>query len=112
MHAVSNIGLYLAQAAQPAPGGAGFMVQMMPMILIFVVMYLLLIRPQQQKAKEHREMVSRLKVGDAVVTTGGMHGKITGVKELTVILAIADKVEVEIVRSAIGTVLSDAVEKN
>ena len=70
-----------------------------------VIMYLLLIRPQQRKAKEHQEMVNRLKAGDRVVTTGGLHGTIGSVRDNTVMLRVADKVEIEVVRSAVGTVL-------
>lgn len=117
MNMFSGLCILVADAAQPAPagaapGGGAFIVQMMPMILIFVIMYLLLIRPQQQKAKQHREMVSKLKVGDRIVTSGGIHGTVSGVKEQTVMLKIADKVEVEVVRSAIGTVLSGSSEGN
>jgi preprotein translocase subunit YajC len=82
---------------------------MLLMLPIFGIMYFLLIRPQQVKAREHRELVSRLKVGDHVVTSGGIHGRISGVKEDTVMLTIADKVEVEVVRSSIGAVLKDSV---
>jgi preprotein translocase subunit YajC len=89
-----------------APGGfPAIIAQMMPLVLVFVIMYLLLIRPQQKKAKEHREMVNRLKAGDRVVTNGGMHGTVTGVSEQTVRVQVAEKVEVTLVRSAIATVL-------
>lgn len=69
-----------AQAA--APGGAGgmeFLVQFAPFILIFVIMYFLLIRPQQKRAKDHKDMIKNLRRGDVVVMTGGLIGKIVKV---------------------------------
>jgi preprotein translocase subunit YajC len=86
------------------------MSQMLLMLPIFGIMYFLLIRPQQVKAKEHRKMVSRLKVGDRIVTSGGIHGQISGVKDDTVLLTVADKVEIEVMRSAIGVVLTEENE--
>lgn len=72
-----------------APGGFG-LVELFPFILIFVIMYFLIIRPQQKRAKEHREMLSKLRRGDEVLTQGGILGKITRVKESD------EEVEVEI----------------
>lgn len=69
-----------AQAAAGDPMGAsGFLIQIMPFILIFVIMYFLLIRPQQRRANEHREMIKNLRRGDTVVMTGGLIGKISKV---------------------------------
>ncbi|NOY82371.1 MAG: preprotein translocase subunit YajC [Kiritimatiellaeota bacterium] len=104
-------------AAQPAPGGApgdlrGMLGSFMPMILIFVIMYLLLIRPQQKKAKEHRELVSQLKAGDAVVTNGGIHGTVSTVKEKTIMLKVADGVEIEVARAAVAAVLDRTSSKD
>lgn len=82
------------------PGWLGFM----PMILIFVVMYLLLIRPQQKRQKEQRELVSRLKAGDRVLTNGGIFGTITSVKDTSVMVEIAKGIEIEVVRVAISSV--------
>ncbi|OGV71401.1 MAG: preprotein translocase subunit YajC [Lentisphaerae bacterium RIFOXYB12_FULL_65_16] len=107
---MSEVVPVLAQAA-PAPqqgGGAGFFIaQMMPLILIFVIMYLLLIRPQQKKANEHREMVNRLKVGDRIVTSGGMYGTVTGVDDKSVRIKVAENVEVRMIRSSVGAVLGE-----
>ena len=75
------------------------------MFLLLAIMYFLMLRPQQVKAKEHREMVSRLKVGDKVITTGGIHGTIAGVDDTSLMLQVAAGVEIRIVRSAVGTVL-------
>lgn len=65
-----------AQAAAPAPGGADLLLQFMPFVLIMIIMYFLLIRPQQRRAKEHREMIGNLRRGDTVVMNGGLIGKI------------------------------------
>lgn len=88
----------LAAAADeaPAPGGAGQLLSFAPLVILFVIFYFLLIRPQQKKAKEHRDMVSNLGKGDMVVTSGGIHGTITGVAEDTVTVEIADNVKVKV----------------
>lgn len=95
--------------AQAAGGGgaAGFM-QFLPLILIFVIMYFLLIRPQQKKMKEHKAMVEALRRGDQVITQGGIIGKISRVKdgENELEVEIADGVKVRVIRSTIATVLS------
>jgi preprotein translocase subunit YajC len=96
-----------AQAAGGA-GGAGAVVQFLPLILIFLIMYFLMIRPQQKKMKEHRAMVEALRRGDQVVTQGGIIGKVTRVKdgESEIEVEIADGVKVRVVRSTITQVLS------
>ena len=96
-----------AQAAGGA-GGAGAVVQFVPLILIFLIMYFLMIRPQQKKMKEHRAMVEALRRGDQVVTQGGIIGKVTRVKdgESEIEVEIADGVKVRVVRSTITQVLS------
>ena len=92
--------------AQSAGGGAAFG-QFIPLILIFAIMYFLLIRPQQKKAKEHKAMVEALRRGDQVVTQGGVIGKVTKVKENNEVeVEIADGVKVRVVQSTIVTVLS------
>ena len=102
--------LIFAQAA--APAGAqqqpNIFMSMMPLIFIFVIFYFLLIRPQQKKAKEHTKLVSSLKTGDEVVTSAGIHGVISNVKEKTVIVKIADNVKVEFDRASIVAVQSSA----
>ena len=78
-----------------------------PIILIFVIMYFLLIRPQQKKIKEHKNMVDKLRRGDQVLTQGGIIGKITKVKEGEEIeVELAKDVKVSIIRSTIVNVLS------
>ncbi|MEC3861129.1 preprotein translocase subunit YajC [Mesobacterium sp. TK19101] len=81
--------------------------QFIPLILIFAIMYLLLIRPQQKKMKEHQKMVSALRRGDQVVTQGGMIGKVVKVRENNEVeVEIAEGVKVRVVQSTISQVLS------
>ncbi len=95
-----------AQAAGGAGGVAAFG-QFIPLILIFAIMYFLLIRPQQKKAKEHRAMVEALRRGDQVITQGGIIGKVSHVREDgEVEVEIATGVKVRVVKSTITTVLS------
>jgi preprotein translocase subunit YajC len=89
--------------APPAEGGdSSFLVGFLPMILIFAVFYLLLIRPQQKKAQEHKKLLENLKKGDAVITQGGLYGKIYGITDQVVTLEIADKVRVRVSRAHIA----------
>ncbi|MCC6749648.1 MAG: preprotein translocase subunit YajC [Deltaproteobacteria bacterium] len=71
------------------------------MIIMFVVFYFLLIRPQQKRAKEHREMLANLKRGDMIVTNGGMIGKITGITDRIVTLEVAEKIRLRVMRTHI-----------
>src|SRR5438132_4337913 len=103
----------LAQAQTPAPagpggigGGLGGLI--VPMTLIFVMMYFLLIRPQKKRQTEQQRLVSALKTGDRVVTNAGIHGLISNVKESTVIVKVADNVKIEMDKSAISNVLKEA----
>lgn len=92
----------MGQGGAPAQGAAGGLASFIPLILMFVIFYFLLIRPQQKKAKEMREMISNLKRGDRVVTSGGIHGQITGLDDSTLTLEIADKVRIKVNRSSIS----------
>ncbi len=89
---------YAADTAAQAPNPlAGFL----PMILIFVIFYFLLIRPQQKKAKEQQQFLNNLKKGDEVVSSGGLHGKITGLTDNVVTLEIAENIRVKVSRQYI-----------
>ena len=102
-----------AQAAGAAPGAEGFLVQLLPLILIFVIFYFLLIRPQQKRAKEHRQMVENLRRGDQVITSGGIYGKITKVGEgEEVEVEIAQGVKIKVVRSTIAQIVSKTEPAN
>ncbi len=85
-------------AGQPAGG----LTPLIPMILMFVIFYFLLIRPQQKKQKEHREMIDNLKKGDRIITGGGLHGRITGVSDTTLTVEIAEKVRVKVNRASVA----------
>ncbi|MEX0852578.1 MAG: preprotein translocase subunit YajC, partial [Bauldia sp.] len=78
--------------------------QFMPIILIFVIMYFLILRPQQQKARRHREMVANLRRGDTVVTNGGLIGKVAKVDENELQVELAEGIRVRIVRGMVAEV--------
>ena len=86
-------------------GGLGTFV---PLILMFAIFYFLLIRPQQKKAKQHKAMLSAIKKGDRVVSSGGLHGVITGITDDVVTMEIAPKVRVKVSRGSIAGVLGRA----
>jgi preprotein translocase subunit YajC len=91
-----------------AQGAAGGFASFIPLILMFVIFYFLLIRPQQKKSKEHREMLNTLKKGDRIVTSGGLHGRITAVSEAVLTVEIADKVRVKLNRGNVAALLAAA----
>lgn len=88
---------YAANGAAPSGGIMSFI----PLILIFVIFYFLLIRPQQKKGKEHQAYLSNLKKGDNIVTSGGLHGLITGITDTVVTLEIAENIRVKVSRQHI-----------
>ena len=94
-----------AQAAA-APSGAAGLTSFIPLILVFVIMYFLMIRPQQKRMKEHRAMVEAVKKGDEIVTQGGLIGKVVAVKEGEVDVEIAPGVKVRVVRATIANVVN------
>lgn len=98
----------LAQAAPGAPEQPPVLFQFLPLIIIAVLFYFLLIRPQQKKAKEHTKLVESIKTGDQVVTNAGIHGTVANVKEKTFVIKIADNVKVEFDRAAVATVVKSA----
>lgn len=88
-------------------GGSDMLVSLLPFILIFVIMYFLILRPQQKRAKQHQEMVKNMRRGDSVVTSGGLFGKITKVvDENEIEVEVADGVRVRQMRSMIAEVRS------
>jgi preprotein translocase subunit YajC len=99
----------LAQAATPAPAAPNPLASFVPIILIFVIMYFLLFRPQMKRQKEQARLVSALKTGDRVVTSSGIHGLISNVKDRTITVKVADNVKIEMEKSAVTNVIkSDA----
>lgn len=83
-------------------GGWGAIGSFLPLILIFVIFYFLLIRPQSKKAKEHKHMLDNLKKGDKIVTSGGIHGVIEDLEEDTVTVKIAENVKIKLSRTAVS----------
>ena len=93
--------------AQGGPGGAGPgpLVSLMPIALMFVILYFLLIRPQQKRAREHDTMVQNLKRGDDIVTNGGIHGRIQGIADKILTVEIAQNVRIRLERDQVATVV-------
>lgn len=102
-----------AWAADPAPAAAnGGLLSFAPLVIIFVIFYFLLIRPQSKRAKEHRGMVAALAKGDEVVTSGGILGRITDVAEQYLTVEIADGVTVKVERATVTKVLPKGTIKS
>jgi preprotein translocase subunit YajC len=97
---ISDAMAQAGQAAQPDPW-----VSLLPLILIFVIFWFLIIRPQTKRAKQHREMVAAIKVGDEIVTQGGVLGRVTEVGDAFVSVEIADQVRVRLQRHMVGQVM-------
>jgi preprotein translocase subunit YajC len=92
-------------AGAAAPGGAGgFLVSIFPLVLIFVIFYFLLIRPQQRRMKQHQQMIQAVKVRDTAVTSGGLIGKVTKVDEAEVEMEIAQGVRVRVLKGMLSDV--------
>jgi preprotein translocase subunit YajC len=100
-----------AWAQADALGGSG-LIGILPMVLIFVVFYFLLIRPQQKRSKQHKAMVADLSKGDEVVTNGGLLGKITKVDDNFVAVEIAAGVNVKVQRAAISQMMPKGTFKS
>lgn len=111
---ISNAYAQAAQGAIQDPTGG--LMGLLPIILMFIVLWFLMIRPQMKKSKEHQKMIGELQKGDEVVTQGGMAGRIVKVGENYVTLEIAERkdgpVEVQIQKQAIGALLPKGTLKN
>ena len=106
------ISLAHAQPAGAAADPTGGFMQLLPMILMFVVLWFLMIRPQMKKAKEHKALLAGLAKGDEVVTQGGIVGKVTKVGENYVSVEIAEGTEVVVQKPSIGLVLPKGTLKS
>ena len=93
----------MGQSANP-------LMNFLPIILIFVVFYFLLIRPQKKAQDDHKKMIASLKKNDEIITAGGIHGTIANVKDATITLKVDDNVKIEIQKSSIGSVKRKASE--
>jgi len=104
--------LLVAQAPAPASSGAGSgLFGILPFVFIFVIMYYVMLRPQMRRQKEQARLVSALKTGDRVVTSSGIHGLISNVKETTVIVKVADNVKIEMEKTAVTNVVKTEAAK-
>ena len=92
-------------ATAPASDMMSSLTGMLPLVLMFVVLYFVMIRPQMKKQKEHRAMIEALATGDEVATAGGLLGKVTKLGESYLTLELSPGIEVQLQRSAIGQVL-------
>jgi preprotein translocase subunit YajC len=100
-----------AQAPAAAPAGGSSLMSMLPLALMFVVLYFVMIRPQMKKQKEHKAMIDAIAKGDEVVTTGGLLGKITKVGDIYLSLEVANGIEVQCQRGAVIQVLPKGTVK-
>ncbi|SCC91227.1 SecYEG protein translocase auxillary subunit [Thiomonas sp. X19] len=94
-----------AQSAAPQSGAESTLVSLLPIVVMFVILYFVMIRPQMKRQKETRAMINALTKGDEVVTTGGLVGRVTKVGDNYIQLEVADKLEVQLQRSAVSMVL-------
>ena len=105
--------LFLLQAAGKQSSPGSMLSMLLPFILMFVVMYFLILRPQKKKERARKALLSRIKKNDKVVTTGGVHGTITSVRENEIILRIDDAkdIKIKVDRSAVAAVLEVSHEE-
>ncbi len=112
---MSLLDLLVSPAAAQAAGAAAApnpLLSILPLIILFVVFWFLLLRPQMKRAKEHRELLGKLQKGDEVIAGGGLAGRIEDLGESFVTVEIADKVSVKVQRSAIAAVLPKGTLKS
>jgi preprotein translocase subunit YajC len=103
--------LLFAQATAASGGGAALIANMLPLVLIFVIFWFLMIRPQQQKMKQHRAMIDAVKKGDSVITGGGLIGKVTKVDGDVIEVEIASGVKVKAMKGTLSDVTPNGVTK-
>lgn len=105
--------MFISNAYAQTPAGTdGSLMSFLPLILMFVVLYFLMIRPQMKRQKEHKAMMEALAKGDEVVTSGGMLGKVTKVADAYVTVEIADGTEVIVQKPAVATLLPKGTIKS
>ena len=103
---------FIASAHAQDAAHPGGLMSFLPLIIIFVIFYFLLIRPQMKRAKEHKKLVSELANGDEVVTNGGLLGRITHVGESFVTVELADNVQIKVQRHAIASIMPKGTVKS
>ncbi|ADX48459.1 preprotein translocase, YajC subunit [Paracidovorax avenae ATCC 19860] len=108
---ISSAFAQTAPAAAPAGGMMSSLTSMLPLVLMFVVLYFIMIRPQMKRQKEHRAMIDAIAKGDEVATAGGILGKVTRLSEGFLHIEIASGVEVQVQRSSVSQVLPKGTVK-
>ena len=108
MHPLTFLPAFFAQTPAPAQQQPSFLVQILPMVLLFGAMYFFLIAPQRKKQKEHAKMLDALTTGDEVVTSGGIYGEITNKKEDRYIIRIAEGTKIEVGKAFIHALVKKA----
>jgi preprotein translocase subunit YajC len=108
-HLLADATPLLAQAS-PSPGGAG-MFNILFLVFMFAAMYFLLIAPQRKKQKEHEKMLKALTVGDEIVTSGGIYGAITSVKEDRFVVRVSDNAKIEVGKGFVHAVVKKSGEE-
>ena len=109
---------FLVEPAYAMGGGGGGqadanpIAQLLPFVLMFVVLYMLILRPQMKKQKNQQKMIDELEKGGRIVTSGGIHGTITNLKDDVIVVKIADNVRVEMSRSAVSRIRDDDSDKS
>ena len=104
--------MWVGNAWAQSGGGSADLLGMLPIILMFVVLYFLMIRPQMKRAKEHKQMVEALQKGDEVVTAGGVLGRISEMGEAYVTLEVAPNIEISVQRGSVQTLLPKGTLKS
>jgi preprotein translocase subunit YajC len=99
--------MFMNELLQTASTQPNMLVTMLPFILIFVIFYVFMIRPQNKKQKETEKMISAIKKGDKVVTIGGIHGVVSSTKEKTIVVKVDDNCKLELNRAAVSAVVTD-----
>jgi len=103
-----NLAYAMGTGGAGGAGGGGGLGAFLPLIIIFAIFYFLLIRPQQRKAKQHKQLLTELRKGDKVVSSGGLHGVITGLSDDVLTVEISPKVRVKMSRGSISGVIRRA----
>jgi preprotein translocase subunit YajC len=110
---MSNSFIAMISASAAAPSGtAAFMIQILPLLFVFVIFYVLMIRPQQRRVKQHAATIAAVQKGDEVITGGGLRGKVTKVADEELEVEIAQGVKVRVVKSTLSHVLGKSKPAN
>jgi len=97
---------FLQQTEPASRGGGSFITALIPFILVFLIFYLLIIKPSRTKQKKHQEMVEQLKPGDKVVTSGGIYGTVMGIQKDRIEVKVAANVKIDITKNAVAAILT------